>query len=125
MMHVIQGVFDITTKGVVPVGTTIGGNITGSAPEFVALRWNTMFAGIFIWRVYDTLLLVLAVFHGMSGLRYVINDYVHNIVLNRGMNIAVLMTAIALVIIGGAAIINTVPESTVRALEQVTNAAIR
>src|SRR5262249_2001701 len=75
MMHVIQGVFDITTKGMVPVGTTLGGNLTGTAPEFVALRWNTMFAGVFIWRIYDICLLVLAVIHGMHGLRYVVNDY--------------------------------------------------
>src|SRR5262249_42288335 len=53
MMHVIQGVFDITTKGMVPVGTTLGPSISGTAPEFVALRWNTMFAGVFIWRIYD------------------------------------------------------------------------
>jgi succinate dehydrogenase cytochrome b556 subunit len=124
MMHVIQGVFDITSN-VVPVGTNLGSNVTATAPEFVALRWNTMFAGVFIWRIYDILLLVLAVIHGMCGLRYVVNDYVHNIVVNRGLNIAILATAVGLIIIGGLAIINTVPETTVRAVEQAAQTIMR
>lgn len=121
MMHVIQGVFDITTKGFVPVGTTAA-NVTGTAPEFVALRWNTMFAGVFIWRIYDVALLILTVIHGFFGLRYVVNDYVHNIVVNRGMNIAILVTAVGLIIIGALAILNTVPTDTVRMLQQTTQA---
>lgn len=126
MMHVIQGVFDITTAGVTPVGATAvagsAANMSGTAPEFVALRWNTMFAGVFIWRIYDVGLLILAVIHGFSGLRYVVNDYAHNIVINRGMNIAILATAIGLIVIGGLAILNTIPTDTVRMLEQTTQA---
>jgi succinate dehydrogenase / fumarate reductase, cytochrome b subunit len=116
MMHVIQGVFDITTAGHVPVFTNLGPSETGSAAEFVSLRWNTMFAGVFIWRVYDIALLALAVIHGFNGLRYVINDYVHNIVINRGLNIAIFATAVGLIIIGGLAIINTIPVSTAKML---------
>ncbi len=111
LIHVIQGVFDITTKGIVPVGTTLGPNVTGTAPEFVALRWNTAVAGVFVWRVYDAGLLVLAVIHGFNGLRYVVNDYVHNLVINRGMNIAILVTAVGLIVIGGLAILNSIPIS--------------
>jgi succinate dehydrogenase / fumarate reductase cytochrome b subunit len=111
MVHVIQGVFDITTKGMVPVGTTLGPNVTGTAVEFVSLRWNTMFAGVFIWRVYDVCLLVLAVIHGFNGLRYVINDYVHNVIVNRGMQLAILGTAVGLIVVGGLAFLNTIPVS--------------
>jgi succinate dehydrogenase / fumarate reductase, cytochrome b subunit len=122
MMHVIQGVFDITTSGLAPVGTTVA-NATGTAPEFVSIRWNTMFAGVFIWRLYDIGLLVLCVLHGFSGLRYVVNDYAHNIVVNRGLNIAILVTAIGLIIIGGLAIINTVPTSTFQMIQQSSQVA--
>jgi succinate dehydrogenase / fumarate reductase cytochrome b subunit len=121
MMHVIQGVFDITTAGITPVGATAA-SITGTAPEFVALRWNTMFAGVFIWRIYDVGLLIFTVMHGFSGLRYVVNDYVHNVVVNRGMNIAILATALGLIVIGGLAILNTIPTDTVRMLEQTAQA---
>jgi len=117
MIHVIQGVFDITTKDVVPVGA-LAPNVSGTAPEFVALRWNTMFAGVFIWRIYDVSLLVLAVIHGFHGLRYVVNDYVHILIINRGLNIAILATAVGLIIVGGIALISGVPQSTVQMLQQ-------
>jgi succinate dehydrogenase cytochrome b556 subunit len=117
MMHVIQGVFDITSSAV-PVGTNLGENITRTAPEFVALRWNTVIAGVFIWRVYDIGLLVLAVIHGFNGLRYVVNDYVHNTIINRGLNIAILATALGLIIIGGLAILNAIPADTIRVTHQ-------
>jgi succinate dehydrogenase / fumarate reductase, cytochrome b subunit len=117
MMHVIQGVFDITTRGVAPVGTTMA-NTTGTAWEYVAIRWNTMFAGVFIWRLYDIGLLILTVIHGFCGLRYVVNDYAQNPIINRGLNIAVFATAVGLIIIGALAIINTVPASTLQMIQQ-------
>ena len=40
--------------------------------QFVAQRFSTPF-----WRVYDLLLISLALFHGLNGARTVINDYVH------------------------------------------------
>jgi succinate dehydrogenase / fumarate reductase, membrane anchor subunit len=38
---------------------------------FVAARWATPF-----WRIYDLLLLWLALLHGLNGLRTVLNDYI-------------------------------------------------
>jgi succinate dehydrogenase / fumarate reductase, cytochrome b subunit len=108
MAHVIQGVFDITKAGHTPIFTDVA-NQTGSAVEYVAIRWNTAYGGVFIWRVYDIALLALCSIHGFHGLRYVVNDYVHNIVVNRGVNIAIFVTAIGLIIIGGLAILNTIP----------------
>jgi len=40
--------------------------------QFIVDRWRA-----FGWRVYDWLLLSLALTHGMNGLRIVIDDYVH------------------------------------------------
>lgn len=39
---------------------------------FVTSRWGTPF-----WRIYDALLLVLALVHGVNGARVVITDLVH------------------------------------------------
>jgi len=40
--------------------------------SFVADRWRSVG-----WRVYDWLLLSLALTHGMNGLRIILDDYVH------------------------------------------------
>jgi succinate dehydrogenase / fumarate reductase membrane anchor subunit len=41
--------------------------------QFIALRYANPF-----WRLFDWLLLTLALTHGMNGLRVVIDDYVRN-----------------------------------------------
>ncbi|GAC1382110.1 MAG: hypothetical protein NVS4B9_33370 [Ktedonobacteraceae bacterium] len=41
--------------------------------QFVALRYDNP-----LWRLYDWLLLTLALLHGMNGLRVVIDDYVRS-----------------------------------------------
>src|SRR5579885_2349479 len=41
--------------------------------QLIALRYTNPF-----WRLYDWLLLTLALLHGMNGLRVVIDDYVHS-----------------------------------------------
>jgi succinate dehydrogenase / fumarate reductase membrane anchor subunit len=38
---------------------------------FVTSRWGTPF-----WRIYDFLLLVLALIHGVNGARIIIGDYI-------------------------------------------------
>jgi succinate dehydrogenase / fumarate reductase, cytochrome b subunit len=44
MMHLIQGVFDITASNFAAVGATGGLNVSGTSVEFVADRWNTLVA---------------------------------------------------------------------------------
>ncbi len=39
--------------------------------DFVAERWHNP-----LWRLFDWLLLVLALGHGVNGLRWIIDDYV-------------------------------------------------
>ncbi len=57
---------------------------------FVTSRWGTPF-----WRIYDALLLVLAMVHGVNGARIVIGDYVANRTA-RGL-LVILLGAVAVV----------------------------
>lgn len=77
MMHIVQGVFDITAAQQV-VGTLEANGTIGAVPtavEFVYHRWSYAAGGIFVWRVYDLFLLLLVTLHGFNGLRYVLTDY--------------------------------------------------
>ncbi|MBN1966667.1 MAG: succinate dehydrogenase, cytochrome b556 subunit [Anaerolineae bacterium] len=92
IMHVINGVFDINAAQ------------TGQAANFVAARWA--FLG---WRIYDAGLLILAIIHGMNGLRYVIGDYTSHPTVRRGLTWAVGIGALALIVVGGMSLIGGVP----------------
>jgi succinate dehydrogenase / fumarate reductase membrane anchor subunit len=52
--------------------------------QFIALRYDNP-----LWRLYDWLLLTLALLHGMNGLRVVIDDYVQR----RGTRLTLLSLA--------------------------------
>jgi succinate dehydrogenase / fumarate reductase membrane anchor subunit len=66
---------------------------------FVQSRWGTPF-----WRIYDLLLLVLALVHGVRGARTVITDYVTHPT-GRGLLIGGLMVISGIWLIAGIAII--------------------
>lgn len=108
MMHVIQGVFDITAAEQVVMTLEQNGSIgvVPSAVEFVYHRWSYAAGGVFIWRIYDLFLLVLVVLHGFNGLRYVLTDYTADNDFLRRTSVA-LCTIIAaiLLIVGGAALL--------------------
>jgi succinate dehydrogenase / fumarate reductase membrane anchor subunit len=55
-------------------------DVSATGYNFVAQRYENPF-----WRGYDLLLLTLALFHGLNGLRIVIDDYVKS----RGWRLAV------------------------------------
>lgn len=108
MMHVLQGVFDITLKDGVAVGAVtqfVGVNETGTAVEFVADRWNTMVAGAAVWRLYDAGMLALVVVHGFNGLRYVLTDYAPNETVRRALIYWTIIGAVVLIVLGGAALL--------------------
>lgn len=66
---------------------------------FVSSRWGTPF-----WRIYDLLLLVLALVHGVRGARIVMTDYVTDRMARRLLG--VLLSAITVIfLIGGIAVI--------------------
>lgn len=118
MMHVIQGVFDITTQGYNVVGTDTV-NMSGTAVEFVANRWNFLFAGIAVWRFYDFALLALVVAHGFNGLRYVLTDYLMDKpVFRRAAVYFCVMGASVLLILGGLALLNTIDSDAIRIAEE-------
>jgi succinate dehydrogenase hydrophobic anchor subunit len=71
--------------------------------DFVALRWASLG-----WRVYDAVLLLFAFGHGMNGLRGILNEYLRASRWQRLANGLWLAGAIALMVIGGAAVIGGV-----------------
>jgi succinate dehydrogenase / fumarate reductase, cytochrome b subunit len=118
LMHVIQGVFDITSSGTV-IGTNAA-NDSAKAVEFVGERWDYLLAGVAIWRLYDGILLALVVMHGFNGLRYVVNDYALHPTINRALNWVIVFGTIALIVLGTAALIAGVDNT---AYEIVQNSA--
>ena len=51
--------------------THIVNDVASTNYDFVAARWHNP-----AWRVFDWLLLVLALGHGANGLRWIVDDYV-------------------------------------------------
>lgn len=121
MVHVIQGVFDITLADHVTVGTNLI-NQSGTATEFVANRWGYLAGGVAIWKVYDMALLALVTVHGFNGLRYVLTDYtMGNPILRRAAIYLCVIGAIVLLVTGGGALLTTIePDSIEMAREALT-----
>jgi succinate dehydrogenase / fumarate reductase membrane anchor subunit len=46
-------------------------DVTDTDAKFVAARWHNP-----LWRAYDWTLLALGLFHGLNGLRFILDDYV-------------------------------------------------
>ena len=53
--------------------THIVNDVVETDYEFVAERWHNP-----AWRVFDWMLLVLALSHGLNGLRWIVDDYVRS-----------------------------------------------
>lgn len=118
MMHVIQGVFDITTAGHTVVGTDLV-NQTGTSVEFVANRWNLLVGGVAVWRIYDMVLLALVVIHGFNGLRLVLTDYTtFSPLLRRGMVYLCVIGAATLLVLGGLALLSTIDSSAIQIAQE-------
>src|SRR6185437_10630487 len=58
----------------------ISTDVSETVYDFVAARYANPF-----WRLYDLLLLTLALFHGLNGLRIILDDYISR----RGARLAV------------------------------------
>jgi succinate dehydrogenase / fumarate reductase membrane anchor subunit len=78
--------------------------------QFVAEQWNT-----WGWKVFDFLLLIFAVSHGVNGLRNILEDYVHNKTAVKWIGIILLIFVVATILWAGYAIWNfdSTPFSTV------------
>lgn len=120
MMHLIQGVFELTSAAHTVVGTNVV-NVTGTAAEFVSARWNFLVAGVAVWRIYDWLLLGLVVLHGFNGLRYVLTDYTMNSpLLRRAAVYLCTIGAVVLLVLGGGALLNTIDSSAIEIAHEAT-----
>lgn len=80
-------------------------------------------AGVALWRVYDGLLLALVVLHGFNGLRTVVNDYTLSPLVNRALNYALVFGAVALIVVGMAALLAGVDETAYRIAKDLTSPA--
>ncbi len=120
MIHILQGVFDLTVAGKTVVGTDLI-NVSGTATEFVMHRWSFLVGGVTVWKLYDIALLSLATIHGFNGLRYVLTDYTQDSpILRRAMGYVCVMGAVTLLVVGGAALLGTIEPS---AIEMAKSAA--
>lgn len=112
MMHLVQGVFNLTVAGTPIVGTNGLVNVSGTAVEFVLARWNTSLSGattgLAVWRLYDIGLLFLVTVHGFNGLRYVLTDYTaFSPLLKRAAVYLCLAGGVVLLVVGGAALLSS------------------
>jgi succinate dehydrogenase hydrophobic anchor subunit len=113
MMHVIQGVFELSMTGTDVVGTDLI-NSSGTATEFAGNRWNYLLAGVAVWRLYDLALLVLAVLHGFNGLRLVLTDYtMSNPLLRRAAVYLCVIGVVVLLTVGAGALFGTIDQTAI------------
>jgi len=118
MMHIIQGVFDITAAGHSVVGTTIA-NASGTSVEFVADRWGFLVAGVAVWRIYDFGLIALVVVHGFNGLRLVLTDYTSfSPFLKRAAVYLCIIGAVILLTLGCLALLSTIDSGALEIAKQ-------
>jgi succinate dehydrogenase / fumarate reductase membrane anchor subunit len=62
---------------------------------FVAGKWANPF-----WQVYDCLMLWLALIHGTNGMRTIVNDYAERAAVRKTLQIVLLVTCVALIVLG-------------------------
>jgi len=132
MMHVLQGVFELTAANHqiigIPQGVPVdvvtlanGINESGTSVEFVAERWGFLWNGIAIWKVYDIALLALVVMHGFNGLRYVLTDYTSdNPLLYRTVTNLCLVGGVALLLVGALALLGTIEPDAIEMAAEAT-----
>lgn len=83
-------------------------DVSATGYDFIAARYQNP-----LWRLYDLLLLTLALLHGLNGLRIICDDYIRT----RGVRLAVVsvlfFTAISFWLLGSMTIITFQPNQTV------------
>jgi succinate dehydrogenase / fumarate reductase membrane anchor subunit len=83
-------------------------DVSETGYAFVAARYANPF-----WRLYDLLLLTLALFHGLNGLRIILDDYISQ----RGVRLAVqsllFLVAITFWLLGTITIVTFRPGATI------------
>ncbi|MCL4505142.1 MAG: hypothetical protein M1434_03910 [Chloroflexi bacterium] len=59
---------------------------------------NLGWVGVY-WQILQTLIIFLGVTHGFNGLRVVIEDYIHSVLINRVLRVIILLLWIAVMVI--------------------------
>lgn len=75
--------------------THIVNDVVETDYDFVAERWHNP-----AWRVFDWMLLVLALSHGLNGLRWIVEDYVRSPGRNRAVKGFLYVLTAALMVVG-------------------------
>ena len=75
--------------------THIVNDVVDTDYDFVAERWHNP-----AWRVFDWMLLVLALSHGLNGLRWIVDDYVRTPSRNRAVKGLLYALTAVLVVVG-------------------------
>ncbi|MGH9263369.1 MAG: succinate dehydrogenase hydrophobic membrane anchor subunit [Acidimicrobiales bacterium] len=75
--------------------THIVNDVVETDYDFVAERWHNP-----AWRVFDWMLLVLALSHGLNGLRWIVDDYVRHPGRRRAVKGLLYGLTAALVVVG-------------------------
>src|SRR5919201_5273203 len=71
---------------------------------FVAVRWQSPF-----WRTWDWAMLVLALIHGLNGLRVIVLDYVRPVGLRLAANMFFYVTGFVLFVLGSVIVFTFYP----------------
>lgn len=82
-------------------------DVSTTTYDFVAKRYANPF-----WRVYDLLLLVLGLLHGLNGLRVIVDDYVRSNFWRIAAQSVVALTAVTFLLMGTLTIITFQPNHT-------------
>jgi succinate dehydrogenase / fumarate reductase membrane anchor subunit len=83
-------------------------DVSATGYDFIAHRYANPF-----WRVYDLLLLTLALLHGLNGLRIVTDDYIKHQAVRLAVQSLVFLMAVTFWLTGTLTIITFHPGSTV------------
>lgn len=100
------------TSGIILVVLAVGhvmlqlifNNVHNLSLQFVAVQWSS-----WGWKVYDMLLLIFALSHGVNGLRNVLEDYIHNRPTVRVINVALVAFLVVSILWAGFAIASADP----------------
>lgn len=85
----------------------VSNDVSETTYDFVATRYQSPF-----WRVYDLLLLTLALFHGLNGLRIITDDYISRRGTRLAVQSALFLTALTFWLMGTMTIITFQPDHT-------------
>jgi succinate dehydrogenase / fumarate reductase membrane anchor subunit len=77
------------------INLVMNGGITQISFAFVAGKWADPF-----WKIWDGLMLWLALIHGTNGMRTIVNDYTERETLRKVLNYTLWVVCISLIVLG-------------------------